>query len=185
MNARLGLLCVLVVGLFAANLAIARAHNWWYYYWPRSNMQVFIGNSAVAADAARRDWASHTHLKLARSPRHTDISVFSGDYGNTGWSGLTTIEQWGLDYPWHCGGAPWCRMIHVHSRYNSYQDPDPRVVRRSTGGGQNSDVRGIFCQEIGHALGLWHSNGDCMGKGYYANVNVTGAHSWTDVNARY
>ncbi len=177
---------VIILLLCVANVAAARAHNWWYYYWPRTNMQVYIANDVAEAEAARGDWSTHTHLQLKRTPTHTDISVFAGNYGLTGWEGLTTIEQWGVDYPWRCGGAPWCRMIHVHSRFNS-------AYPASDGVGADSDVRGIFCMEIGHALGLAHDapglpqrEQDCMGKNIAGDeINVTMQHSWADVDARY
>jgi hypothetical protein len=181
---------VLIALLVAANISAARAHNFWYLYWPRSDMQVFLVNNFTAAEAARLDWATHTHVHLPRSVNHADISVLEGDFGRTNWAGLTVVDQYGRDYPWRCGGWLWCRMIHVHSQFNSYYR---RELKEKGGTGSDSDVRGVFCMEIGHALGLAHDQPglphdeqDCMGKNIDGDhINVTMPHSWDDVNRRY
>jgi hypothetical protein len=60
-----------------------------------------------------------------------------------------------------------------YARYNTY-------YQNSSAG-----IQGIQCQEIGHCLGLDHSNDGCMGKGYFNNLNNTVRHNWDDVNRRF
>jgi len=155
-------------------------------------MQIFIVNTVPEAESARWDWATHTHVPLQRSLHHTDISVLGGDYGDTKWAGFTTVEQYGMDFPWRCGGALWCRMVHVHSRWNSYYRYSGKHHEKG-GAGKDSDIRGVFCMEIGHALGLTHdvpglpkAQQDCMGKNVDDDkTNFTMRHSWDDINKRY
>lgn len=171
-------LSIVVAVLFLVNVRIASAHNWDTWHWHTgSTINVWVfGPHQAEANAALNDWDSHSDVNFNRVNSHTELSVFSGNYGATGWGGLASIEDYSFDW-WHhwC----WCRIDHAHARYNSFYG--------GTGGiGANSDIRGIFCQEIGHTIGLDHSNtGDCMGKSYFNNINVTGAHNWADINAKY
>ncbi len=170
------LVSVVLVLLFA-NIRMARAHNWDNYHWDRCGNPTVIRvwNFAVRfaeAEAALNDWDNNTILSLPRQNSHTDISVFDGNYGATGWSGLCSLED--LDFGWwDCW--TWCHIAHAHSRVNTFYTGTPA--------GFSTNIQGIFCQEIGHAFGLDHSNtGDCMGKTYYNNINVTGPHNWSDIN---
>ncbi len=177
----LTLLLVLgVLALLTVNIGVASAH-WWstgpsFFHFHKSTVGVWLwGTHQAEANAARYDWSRNTDLYVPRRSYHTDVSVYGSNSGNTGWGGLATITSSG--WRWHCGW--WCNVNHAHAQYNSYYGG-------STGTGSGSDVRGVFCQEIGHTFGLDHSNtGDCMGKGYYNGVNVTGPHNWADINALY
>jgi hypothetical protein len=177
----------LAVVLLFANVGFALAHNWWYWTWGRTDMKVFEATRYVTeAEAARKDWIyPHTHLSLLLSAKHADISLIDGDYGKTQWSGLATVESSGRYWPWACGGSVACRFVHAHARVNTAEG-------LRSGAGPKSDIRGVFCQELGHTLGLDHSihtenrrTNDCMGKGYGNNSNVAGWHAWADINARY
>ncbi|MFQ5856038.1 MAG: hypothetical protein ACE5LU_10380 [Anaerolineae bacterium] len=172
---RILVLTLLVLGLSVLNLQLASAHNWWKWHWhPGSGntVKVAIWNYTSQATAAVHDWDYHTDLNLPIVGYHTNVSVFGGNYGDTGWWGLAEIKKSKFDWGHKCWG--WCRIKHAHARYNSYY------------GGSSADIRGIFCQEVGHTFGLDHSNtGDCMGKTYYNNINVTGPHNWADINAKY
>lgn len=162
---------VMTTMLFAGNLYVAQAHQWSNYHWDKSGPTIVIQNynfasNWQAAENARQDgWNKIGILYNYSVNYHTNISVFDGNYGATGWGGLASLED--RDWGWHCFG--WCHIAHAHARYNSYY------------GGSQADIQGIFCQEIGHGWGLDHSNtGDCMGKGYYNNINVYGGHNNTD-----
>jgi hypothetical protein len=178
---RNAVLSVLVVVLLAANAGVARAHDWWYWHWSGSGMRVYIGNYTAQAEAARSDWAAHTHLALKRGPPQSEIVVFGDDWGPTQWQGLATVEEFGAAWPWQCGGAAWCRILRARARYNAFYKPTDEP--------ENAYVQGIFCQELGHTWGLAHSDSDdCMGKGTYPGSkhrNTSGPHSWADVNGRY
>ncbi len=180
---RNAVLAALVLVLLAANAGIARAHDWWYWHWAGSGMRVYIGTGSYAAqaEAARADWAAHTHLSLTRGPAQSEIVVFGDDWGPTQWSGLATVEAFGAAWPWQCGGAAWCRILRARARYNAFYN--------ATDESEPAYVKGIFCQELGHTFGLAHSDSnDCMGKGYFpgsSHRNASGPHSWADVNGRY
>jgi len=166
---------VLVLVLLFANVALA---HWWstawtYYHFHKSTLDIWVFGPAdvvAACQAAEADWDSHTDLTLNIVGSHDDISCFGGNYGATGWWGLATLVD--TSWYWHCFW--WCGIAHAHSQFNTFY------------GGSAADKQGVQCQELGHTFGLDHSNtGDCMGKGYYNNINVTGAHNWADINAQY
>ena len=165
---------LLVLGLLTVNLQLASAHRWGDWHWNKKTIKVRnTSNFHAEAEAAINDWDSRTKLKLPRRSKHTNISVFDGNYGKTGWGGLASIKNTGWD--WWCWW--WCKVTHGHARYNSYY----KNVTKGTG--SNSDIRGIFCQEIGHLFGLGHSNDGCMGKGYFNNLNVVSSHNAKNVNS--
>lgn len=97
---------------------------------------------------------------------HTDISVLDGNYGNTGWGGLASIES-----------SSGCTILHGHARVNLYYSYT------------SNGIRGVFCQEIGHPFGLDHSNdGGCMGGGYFYNINThynVVSHNVSDIASKY
>ncbi|UQN09378.1 hypothetical protein [Deinococcus sp. QL22] len=170
---------LLVGALILLNLQQASAHNWWFWHWDQSTLGVGLWNDLAETDAVRAEWDSRTDLSLPRRSEHTDISMFGGNFGDTGWWGLATIEGWGLDWPWHCPTIGGCRITHGHARFNSFYGG-------TTGTGSGSDKRGVYCQEIGHLFGIDHSNtGDCMGKTYFNTANLSGPHNWADINNRY
>ncbi|HEX9272168.1 MAG TPA: hypothetical protein VGA01_08140 [Candidatus Binatia bacterium] len=175
MKAKLKVLamCGIVALLVLLNVQLAYGHDWWWYCWHKgSTLGVWVyGSNQAEANAALNDWDSHTHVNFSRPGSHTDISVWGANFGATGWWGLASIESTSYDW-WHHWW--WCRIEHAHARYNSYY------------GGTSGDIQGVLCQEIGHTLGLDHSNtGDCMGKSYYNNINVTGPHNWSDINSKF
>jgi hypothetical protein len=162
-----------VVMLLLLNVQLASGHDWWWYCWHRgSTLGVWVyGSNQAEANAALNDWDSHSDVNFSRPGSHTNLSVWGANFGATGWWGLASIEDTSYDW-WHHWW--WCRVEHAHARYNSFY------------GGSSGDIRGVFCQEIGHTLGLDHSNtGDCMGKSYYNNINVTGPHNWSDINSKF
>ncbi len=168
-------LVLLMAGLVALNYQLAHAHRWSKWHWDKKTIKVKMWNCGADTEAARNDWDSHTDLSLPTSNSHTDISFWCGNWGDTGWWGLASIED--ADWDWHCWW--YCKVDHGHARFNAFYGG-------STGTGTGSDRRGVLCQEIGHLFGLDHSNtGDCMGKTYFNNINVSGSHNWSDINSMY
>lgn len=159
------ILAVVVTALLAASTA--QAHQWGSWHWNRYGSSVTIrayvsGPNVTWSRAAVADWDRNTILYLPDPGSHTDMSVFAGNYGNTGWGGVAEIINYSGSH-----------ITHGHARVNTYY-----------GYGQ-SDFIGIQCQEVGHLFGLDHSNDGCMGKGYYNNLNYTVQHNWNDIYNMY
>jgi predicted Zn-dependent protease len=151
----------MVMTLFSATTA--QAHPWGNWHWNRYGSSVTIaayttGSQVTASKQAANDWSNNTILYIPQYTSHTDMSVFDGNYGATGWGGLASLESVSGDH-----------ILHGHARVNMYY------------GYGYSDVVGIQCQEVGHLFGLDHSNDGCMGKGYYNNLNYTVSHNWSDI----
>jgi len=109
---------LMVLGLLAANgyFYQAHAHNWNGWHWDKGGSQIVIYNynyasSPYAAAAIQNGWNSIGILYDYSVNYHTDISVFDGNFGATGWSGLAEIwDSW----DWGC----WCwdHISHGHAR---------------------------------------------------------------------
>ena len=173
---------LIVVGLLAANIGVQQAHaTWWNgYHWNKSGTHIQIQNynyatSPYAAAAIQNGWNSIGILYDYSVNYHTDISVFDGNFGNTGWGGLASLES--LDWDWGCFCYDY--ISHGHARYNSYYGGDARWQQ------------GVFCQEIFHTYGFQHSNdGGCMGLSYWygsgsPNANVYVPYNNSDFYNRY
>lgn len=169
---RIMALSLTVAVLSLLNVRLAFAHNWGRYHWHGGTvLDVWVtGSRQAEARAALRDWDTRTKLTLRLATSHADISVYGANFGNTGWAGLATLEDIRYDRG-HLN--TYSRIMHAHATFNTY-------YRASA-----ASAQGTFCQEIGHTFGLAHSNtGDCMGKSYYNNINVTGPHNRADINGR-
>jgi hypothetical protein len=157
----LALICLLAANVFMAREALA--HQWGRWHWNKSGSSVPLsiynsGTYRTEAANAISDWNVNTILTLSNASSHTEISVFDGNYGNTGWGGLASLESVSGNH-----------ILHAHSRLNTYYSYS------------STDKRGVQCQEVGHTFGLDHSNDGCMGKGYYNNLNTTVQHNWNDI----
>ncbi|MFD1542807.1 hypothetical protein [Nonomuraea guangzhouensis] len=157
---------IVLIPVLAAPQALA--HQWDGWHWNRYGATVTINvlntaTYAAEANAALNDWDSNTILSLPRVGSHTDISMFDGNYGNTGWGGLAEIIS-------YMSGN---HITHGHARLNYYYSYTSAMKQ------------GIQCQEVGHLFGLDHSNNGCMGLGYYNNVTTTVAHNWSDISSMY
>lgn len=161
--------CLAFIVALAATLAAppAAAHNW--SCWIQPNRTVYVRNTAnyySEANAAINEWNADTILSLPKVSYHTDISVYDGNYGATGWGGLASIESYSG-----------CTILHGHAKVNYY------YYYTSNG------KRGVFCQEIGHLFGLDHSNdGGCMGGGYWYDINTyyhVVSHNINDIANKY
>jgi hypothetical protein len=170
---------VLAIVLLVVNMHVYTAHAIWWggYHWDKGGTVVQIQEYNYAgyfadAEAARvNKWNNIGILYNYRVNYHTDVSVFDGNFGATGWAGLASLET--LNWDWGC----WCydHIGHGHARYNSYY------------GGSDWYIQGVFCQEVYHTYGFQHDNsGGCMGLGYYAgSSNVMSAYNVNDFYARY
>jgi len=161
----------LIVGAFAAIAPQpATAHNWGNWHWNKTGSQIVIqsyiyGGTAGQAEAARQDaWNKIGILYNYSVTYHTDVSVFDGNFGATGWVGLASLESVSGDH-----------ILHGHARYNTYY------------GGSSLYIQGVYCQEVFHTYGFDHSNtGDCMGLGYYSSTTYyMGPHNNDDFYNRY
>lgn len=158
------LACVLTSVIGAA---FAEAHNWGCWRQPNRTVPAYVTAALSSqANAAVSEWDTKTILSVPRVGSHTEISVFDGYYGNTGWAGIASIES-----------ASGCNILHGHARVN-------RSYSYTSNG-----YRGIFCQEVGHLFGLDHSNdGGCMGGGYFYSINTyytVVQHNITDIYNKY
>ena len=102
--------------------------------------------SWYATRYAQADWHWGTILDLSfvNNWQYARILVQDGYYGNIGWAGLA---QQG---PHAARGNVWLNNTYMDQNFYS--------------------ARAIACQEIGHTLGLNHSNGDCMAHSYHPGV---------------
>lgn len=187
LNARVwtGLLMSVTFLLIVANINLAFAHQWGSWHWHKRNIGVL--NTAfyrVSSTAAMNDWGPGFNVINPRSvTHHSDVSFFDGNFGDTGWGGLASIES----YFNHCHYSVFgiCfdskpGITHAHARLNTY------YFWSNLNTGTTADSgRGVQCQELGHTFGLDHSNDGCMGKGYFNNLNYVTSHSDSDLNAMY
>lgn len=165
--ARLTTMALGTLTVLALTAPPADAHRWGCWIQPNRTVQVRnTANFWSDANAALNEWDADTILSIPRVNFHTEVSVLDGNYGNTGWGGLASIES-----------ASGCNILHGHATLNYYYS--------YTANGR----RGVFCQEIGHLFGLDHSNdGGCMGGGYFYNINTNYnvvSHNISDINSMY
>lgn len=165
------------VVLFAGNIYAASAHNWWKWHWNKTGTQITIrqyqtGGTTAQAEAARLNaWNAVSILYNYRVNYHTDVSVFDGNFGDTGWGGLASIQSRSWDWGCFC----YAHITHAHARYNTYYP-------RSAWG-----IQAIYCQEVFHTYGFDHNaSGGCMGYSYYPTYyNTLTSHDSSDFYNRY
>jgi hypothetical protein len=161
---------LMVGGLLTVNASAASAHDWGTWHWNKGGSSIVIqsyiygGHTAEANAAASDAWSKVSILYNYSVTSHTDVSVFDGNYGDTGWAGLASIENWSGDH-----------ILHAHAVYNTYYPTT------------SAYIQGIYCQEDFHTYGFDHSaTNDCMGLGYYYNdTYYLGPHNNSDFDARY
>jgi len=173
---------LLALGLLVANIGVfathqrAEAHSWDGYHWNDGDYVYLYhfwngGSYYGQANAAMYDyWIKVPWLYNYWVGSHSDISIWDGNYGPTGWAGLAEID---LGWDWGC----WCyrHITHGHARYNTYY------------GGSSTYIQGVYCQEIWHTYGFAHDwYGNCMGLGYYGGSDYRiNNHNVNDFYGKY
>lgn len=220
---------LLLLGLLIANLVVLPRSSWAHWWWRGCDCHYFIEESTIEVslgwpswqDEGKRevleDYSTNTDVTLVEVPWYSDndIAMYSPrtvrwnifgfeyrtkGYGITGWWGLALTEDLDPDND-YCGTIPnWAEINHGHALFNWYY---------GTGGGTtgtDSDFRGVFCQEVGHLLGLGHccdesdcedpgdcpSSCGCLAKGYCpcsspssSGRNTLGTHEISHINSFY
>ena len=157
--------------LLATGLATlpAEAHRWGC--WIQADRNVKVRNTAsrsAEAAAAINEWNGDTILNISNVSTGAESLVYDGNYGNTGWGGLATIESYSG-----------CTILRASAKLNLYYS------------WTSNAARGVFCQEVGHTFGLDHSNdGGCMGGGYWYDIGTFPAytvvtHNINDIGTMY
>jgi hypothetical protein len=129
---------------------------------------VGAGSYCTEVGYAMSEWNNETVMNLSKVSNYdssrTNILYAVGNYGDTGYSGLSYAGTRGGNTEWSTSGCIrkyGCRL--ASARTNLYYD----FVRNSS-----SARRGIACQEVGHLFGVGHSPGDCMGYTYFSDANA-------------
>ena len=160
---------LLVANLVIASRSIAHQYDPRQHWNNESGQSINFYNGADYHDAAtnaRQDWGSNTRISFEPRASHVGFHVFDAYY-DTNWGGFADpVEYYWTGSHWH--------LTHGHAILNTKYAGAGAYYRR-----------GIFCQEIGHLLGLIHSNDGCMGYTYYNNLNYTVPHNWSDINNIY
>jgi len=149
---------VAAVLAFATTPAQAN-HSWGNYHWARSGAVQLNIYSSVTSDwsdnltTANSDWNQSQYLQNTVVNSATDtttrsqcamptgaIRVCNYTYGNTGWSGLASINTGRGKNRSHITGA----TTKVNDTYLAGADPAMR--------------QGVMCQEVGHDFGLDHQD---------------------------
>lgn len=108
-----------------------------------------------------------TILNFSSVSSGEEIFVFAANSGATGWGDLTSITNY-----------DGCTIRRCTAQINTYYYSSTSTA-----------ARGMFCQAIGHCLGLDHSNdGGCMGGGYWysiANAYRPVSHNINDIASMY
>lgn len=117
-------------------------------------------------DQAIAWWDQRTILNVGKVAGGQNVTVQSGDYGDTGWSGLAVS-----------GHHTTHGNVYLNDRY--FQgDPGARLA--------------TTCQEIGHQFGLGHGGNDCMSFTYHSpasqdpqagNTNLTNSFFTNDITS--
>ncbi len=175
----LKLAVALASGALLAVPAPAHAHHAWMFNgtWVHQHTRTFpvfqqlTTSTDAFADASRNVWDAATILTLTETTCHdcSRIHELEGDFGDTGWLGLASIEA----------GWDGSHYTHGHASYNRHYLEYEGTMLMTT------------CHEEGHLIGLDHElvsgSASCMA-GFYnaAGASVApGPHDIDTINAMY
>lgn len=120
------------------------------------------------SENALNDWKNGTVVNF-RETSNPKMPLKVADWGATGWSGLAYLNG---SIP---SGHGYADLSHCRIDINKHHVEEHRGFIF-----EGPFARGVMCQEIGHCLGLAHSNDGCMGLTYY-----WGNLSWTPNRKNY
>ena len=173
-------LMVAVAVLTLLNVQVARAHNWDSWHWHTgSDVRVWVSSfQSRVHNTALNEWDLHTDVRFPRSSSHTEMSMLAANYGATGWRGRSELKGLSFDW-WH--KWTWSKITHCHASLNTFYSG---VGQRCAPG---VDCRWLYtqCMEVGHCMGLRHSNDGCMGAPAVGPNWGTVPHNWSDINAKF
>jgi hypothetical protein len=159
----------LLAGVLVIDPGPVEAHNWDGWHWNRGGSKVDMyvwdqtggcANGSNATNNALYDIYYNPHpIYIYCVNTHTDISLWEANEPNANFCGLA--EVWGN----YTNQAGQLHITHAHARTNT------------ACGTSTNWKQGVHCQEVGHTLGLDHSDtGDCMGISYFPGSN--GKYMW-------
>lgn len=148
----------LVIGVVMSALPASglAGHSWNNYHWGRTSnpFTVPLGNNLSGAwatggylGAVSGDWSKSSLLDTAvvggsgtcQTPRSGYVEVCNADYGGTGWLGL---------------GQVWVSGYHIVQGTAKMNDYYFKMTAYNTAAWR----RYVMCQEVGHTLGLGHTD---------------------------
>ncbi len=152
---------VLVVAALAAPLALPSSatanHSWNGWHWAKTSAtRTLVISDGVSGDwdtvfpGVNSDWNSSltgTGISLASGSSGVNITTQSRRWGNNGWLGLAQV--------WIKGGHISRASVKLNDYYDWYYADATSLLDAK---------QQVFCQEVGHTLGLDHQDarGTCM-----------------------
>ena len=145
----------LLLGLaLAVTLALpssaAANHSWNGWHWAKtSSSRTLVISDGVSGDwdtvfpGVRSDWNASltgTGVSLALGSSGVNITTQSKSWGNNGWLGLAQV--------WIKGGHITRASVKLNDYYDWYYPAATRLQGKQQ----------VFCQEVGHTLGLDHQD---------------------------
>jgi hypothetical protein len=178
MRRRLLLAALAAMSILVGTAGEAMANNPWWYNgtWVHQHTRSFpvyranLGLTwwATMSAQAERDWDGSTILSVPYTDCYgcSRIHVQAGDYGNTGWLGLSDAA-----IGWDGSGHYSRNQVYFNWYYT-----------QTTYSG-----KAVACHEIGHALGRGHGGNGCMQTPIYAQNSLAGpgGHDVDETNSMY